>query len=206
MNTLIASYLIQQGHVKLAGIGQLEMLVSSAVSDVASKVIYAPETKYSFREDADQTSEEFIAYISYKIHSGLEYAKKTVQEWIDKSIQQLNNHNPVIIPTIGKLIKNDEGMIVFQPVNSTDYLIPVPAERVIHEKDTHRVLVGDVESDSQTMNQLLNPETILRNHAWWKAALILFIITLVLFVIYYFSGGFGLKINAEAAPATYIPK
>lgn len=206
MHTLISSFLIQHGHLKLAGIGQFEMQAASAVSDVASKMIYPPETNIVFKEDGDYTSEEFIAYTAYKTHTDISSAGKRVQEWIDDLIQQLDNHEYIHFPTIGKLVKNDEDIILFQSASSSGTLQPVPAERVIHEKDTHKVLVGDVESDSEKMNQLLHPETTPHRQAWWKAALIILIFTILLYIVHVFSGGSGYKIDPQKAPATYISK
>ena len=206
MNELIASFLVQQGECRLAGIGRFEMHAVPAVSDVASKVIFPPEINFVFKEESNYTSEELIAYTAYKMNTDFETAGNRIQNWINTAVQQLNNREAVYFPAVGKLIKNGEDITLFQAEDPTAGMLPVAADRVIHEKDTHKVLVGDVESDSEKMNQLLHTETAGSRPSWWKAALIIFIITVALYIVYLFAGGFGLEIHLQDAPATYISK
>lgn len=206
MNDIIASFLVQHGECRLEGIGRFSVLVQSAVSDVASKVIYPPETSYTFTDGSEYTSEELIAYAAFKWHTDLSTAADRIRNWTNAANQQLGNGGTVMLPSIGKLSRDDNDIFVLQPEKSTVHLQPVPANRVIHETDTHKILVGDVESDSEKMNQLLNPESADPGRPWWKAALIILIATIVLYLIYAISGGFQKLLHPQDPPATYISK
>lgn len=206
MNDIIASFLVQHGECRLQGIGRFNVHLQSAVSDVASKVIYPPETSYIFTDGSEYTSEELIAYAAFKWHTDLSTAGNQIKNWTDDANQRLKNNEIIHIPAIGKISRDDKDNFIFQAERSQVHLPPVPAHRVIHEKDTHKVLVGDVESDSEKMNQLLHPDAVRVHQTWWKAALILFLITLVVYLIFVFSGGFKISIHPQNPPATYISK
>lgn len=206
MNDIVASFLVQHGECRLEGIGRFNLQVQSAVSDVASKVIYPPETSYTFTDGSEYTTEELIAYTAFKWHTDLSTAANQVKNWTDDANQRLENGGTVNIPTIGKISRNDKDSFVFQAEKSQVHILPVPANRVIHEKDTHKVLVGDVESDSEKMNQLLHPDSVIVHQTWWKAVMIIFFFTLLLYLFFIFSGGFKMSIHPEDPPATYFSK
>lgn len=206
MNEIIASFLIQNGECQLAGIGKFKTEAISAVSDVASKMIYPPETNYLFHDDCNVTSEELIAYVAARSNTDMATAGRQVQDWLHASLAHLDAREPLSLPTIGSLIKNDEGFILFQGSTAGSSHLPVPAIRVIHEKDTHKVLVGDIESDSEKMNQMLHRGESESTGSWWKPALIIFSVAILLYVFYLLSGGFGQHLRAHDAPATYISR
>ncbi len=206
MNDIIASFLVQNGECRLEGIGRFSVQVQSAVSDVASKVIYPPETNYHFTDGSEYTSEELITYAAFKLNTDTSTAANHIRNWTNDVNHRLENGETIFIPAIGKITRNDKDEFVFQPEKSPVYLQPVPAHRVVHESDTHKILVGDVESDSEKMNQLLNPDITTVQHSWWKAALIIFLAVLVLYLIYAFSGGLKMTIHPQDPPATYFTK
>ncbi len=206
MNNIIASFLVQHGECRLAGIGRFGVQVQSAVSDVASKAIYPPEANYTFTDGSDYTSEELISYAAFKCHTDIATASEMIRAWTEDANHSLENGETLTIPAIGNITRDDKDTFVFHAGRSLVHLHPVPAHRVIHESDTHKILVGDVESDSEKMNQLLHPEDTHERPSWWKPALIIIIATIALYLIYVFSGEFKMTMHPQDAPATYFTK
>lgn len=203
MNQLITSFLIQNGDCCLRGIGKFTIERTKAVNDVASKKILPPEKIVTFVASDVAFSENLIDYISWKKGLPADQTMELLHQWVSETNQKLVNGFEVNFPSLGNLIKRDDE-IYFE--NIADHLfIPVKAEKVIHENDAHKILVGDKETDSVQVNEWIHRDDA-SNYKWWIAALILFAVGVLILVFYFMSDGFGQHIHPETNPATYITK
>lgn len=203
MNELITAFLIQKGECELAGIGKFSLQRKCAVSDVAEKKILPPEYEVVFSENGHSFSENLYAYIANKKNLSEEEAHDLLNRWSFESKAAVARGESITFPSLGFFSKIDD-----KPLFSNEHsnlFAPVTAERVIHENDSHKVLVGDKETDSTAMSELLYQEET-RERKWWVAALILFIVGLAILLFYYLSNGFGMHLHPEEAPSTYISK
>ncbi|RYY46786.1 MAG: hypothetical protein EOO06_13785 [Chitinophagaceae bacterium] len=85
----------------------------------------------------------------------------------------------------------------------------VYAERVIHPEATHNMLVGDTQTNTGSMAEYLEEKEVVGRPKWVWAAVSLFLVGTVLFVIYLLSkpdAGFlgnSNRIAPATEPATY---
>lgn len=203
MNELITSFLIQNKQCLLPGIGKFSLKRACAINDVAAKKILPPETEVVFSPNGMAISERLPEYIAGKKSTTLDEAHKMIEEWTFDTKSKLSRGEGVSFPSLGTLVMSD-GKISFENVHPHLFSI-VTAERVIHENDSHKVLVGDKETDSSAVKELIHPAEN-DSRKWWKAALILFLVGLVILIFYFLSDGFGIHLHPEPAPATYISK
>jgi hypothetical protein len=91
------------------------------------------------------------------------------------------------------VLSKDGGEIHFESIAPASYLQPVPAVRVIRQDAQHAILVGDKETTTQDMSELLSEGTVIEKESWWVYALILFAVALVLLFFHFFRSGGGLE-------------
>lgn len=205
MNDNITSYLVLKGSCLLPGIGRLEEERGFAANDVASKEIHPPEMHYKLYEDNGAPQEGFIKYIAVRENTDRSSAKQLLINWCEKAGAYLSQNETVNLPFIGTL-KNEEGKIILLPEESGLPLPSVKAIRVVHENDTHKVLVGDRESDTVSMNEFLQQGENNKSHQWYKYAIIIFMLTVLIYLSHIFSNGFSLRLHPVNPPPTYISK
>lgn len=206
MDDLIVSYLILNGECMLPGIGKLFVFKSDAVCDVASKKILPSESKFDLKETGFSDSGQLISYISQVTECTLDEASGKLSSWIERVNKQLNHQSEFELPMIGKLKKSEDGKISLTSFDALKVFKPVRAERVIHESDTHEVVVGDKISNSAEMNLYLSQEEVQAPQKIWPAALIIFLVAAALITYYFLTGGNGQFLNPLNAPDTYISK
>lgn len=79
------------------------------------------------------------------------------------------------------------------------------AERVIHPDVAHQILVGDKETNSTAMAELLNDDSVAKSR-WWIAAVIMAVLGLVTIFVYYSQNAAGATGNAMPVEPTTAPK
>ena len=214
MLNLITSYIIQTGECVLPGIGSFTLVSTPASLDVANKEILPPVSEYRFSESGGQPAEATIQYIANKKGINGKEALEEVRKFSEFLKEKLTSGEKIRLNSIGILRKDSSGNIVFEPEKEQTYYGAVPAIRVVHKDAKHAMLVGDKETDSSQMNEILNGETEPkpRNSFWKIAAVILFLIGAgVLFYHFYMSTsayplGNGNKIIPQAKSNTYISR
>lgn len=213
MQDLIASFIIQSKECKLPGIGKFRQVITPAETDIANKQIIPPVTEFLFTGREDKISNELINYIAVKKNLSVPEAQAQIKEWCSNVSFKLKNNEELILPSLGSLKKVASGNIFFHRENDIPFFVPVAAERVIHQNSVHAVLVGDRETNSSVMNQLLNEEEVLPNNTWKVVALILFIVCLLLLFFYFYQHPFSLsslgnqqKVLPQSPPDTYLTK
>lgn len=213
MLNLITSYLIQSGECVLPGIGSFSLVSTPSSLDVANKEILPPVTEYRFSDIGGQPGETLIQYIAFKNGIDNQTALDELKDFCAQLKERINSGEKIPFNSIGILLKDSFGNIFFEPENH-QYFKSVPAIRVVHKEAKHAMIVGDKETDSSTMNEILNSESEVRNgNSFWKiAAIVLFLIGLGI-LIYHFSTsssenplGNNKKIIPQPKSETYISR
>ena len=183
MQKLIADYLFQYKNSALPQIGTLKIKRGTASSVLGEQKITAPVSTIYFTDEVSD-SRNFTAFIAANKSVSIEEAGYQLKK-ICTEISTINNNEKFSITDIGEFYKNSNGKINFSPVNLPSYFTPsVYAERVIHPNDSHAILVGDTETDSNTMTEFFTEEEPVRKNKWWLWAAALFALTIALVVIY----------------------
>jgi nucleoid DNA-binding protein len=214
MHDLITSFIIQSKECKLPGIGKFRLTTTPAEPDIANQQIIPPVIEFLFTGREEKISNELINYIAVKKSIPSAEAQARIKEWCTDAGYRLKAGEEIFLPSLGSLKKGASGNIFFHRQKDIPFFVPVPAERVIHKNSVHAVLVGDRETNSTIMNQLLNEEEeVQRDNAWKIIAIVLFLIALSLLFFYFYQHSFSLsslgnqgKISPQAPPATYMTK
>jgi hypothetical protein len=89
---------------------------------------------------------------------------------------------------IGNFIVDNNGNTIFEQLAlPAVFLQPVFAERVIHPKAEHQILVGDKETTNTMMTEYFSEETPVAKNRWWVWAIVLGAAGL-LALLFYFTG------------------
>lgn len=212
MWNLITSYLIQSGECVLPGIGTFTLINTPASLDVANKEILPPYTEYRFTDRTGQPAEGLIRYIALKKDLDLPQAEKQIKEVCSDIKDKIFSGEKVLLNSIGVLYKDHAGNINFEKELDIPALEPVPALRVVHKEVKHAMIVGDKETDSSKMNELLNGETEIKSRkVFWKvAAIFLLLVGAGILIFHYYTTssenplGNGTKIVPNPSSPTYI--
>ena len=183
MQQLIANYLFQYKNCPLPQIGTLHILSASATSEIGTQKIIPPSHTISFSKDITDSTNltEFIA------------ANKNIS--IDEAAYQLKNITDEIINLqdgedfsligVGVFVRFQNSNLTFNQLQTNDFFaLPVYAERVIHPDDSHAILVGDKETDRNTMTEFFTETESVKKDKWWLWAAALFVISAIL-ILYY---------------------
>lgn len=213
MENLIASYIIQAGHCSIPSLGTFNMRHSSARNDVANKQILPPESGVDFSESQNGLSPGLVDYVVGKYDCSTDTAQEMLRNWTASECREIGEGRQCTLPLLGKLYQDEDGIIVFEENINSGIFQPVKAEQVVHTHESHAMLVGDRESNTEEMNSLLNRQEPVVKYRWWIAALMLFLVGLLLLAMYlsgskpsqYLFGNGSTRTPAEA-PDTYILK
>ncbi len=214
MLNLITSYLIQSGEVVLRGIGSFTLVSTPSTLDVANKEILPPVYEYRFSDISGQPEEATIQYLAYKKGIDSKEALEEMKQFCSQLKEKILSGEKIRFNSIGILQADSSGNIVFEPENIQSFYQAVPAIRVVHKEVKHAMIVGDKETNSSEMNEILNgePETQTRNSFWKIAAIILFLIGAGILIYHFYSSasenpfGNGNKVIPQAKSDTYISR
>lgn len=213
MNDLITSFIIQSKECRLSGIGRFKTAKIFARTDIANKQIIPPFIEYSFTPREEKISDGLINYVAAKKDISVLAAQNMIKAWSNNTLDRLKNGEEIFLPSLGSLKKNESGSIFFIQKKDVVFYEPVPAERVIHKNSEHAVLVGDKETTSSAMNQLLNEEVIVKNNKWKVAASVLLALGLLLLFFYFYQHSLSFSaignqthVVPSEPPATYTPQ
>ncbi len=176
MHTIIAPSFFHKKSCVLPGIGKLTLVTQPATSDFANQLIEAPRQQIVFTPgtQTDYLFNEFSA----------------ISDLIKR---KLDDYGQVDLPGIGQFTKTADNSIDFTAVTVDEALLmPVEAKRVVRENATHAILVGDKETTSTVMAEMLAPEeemTVASKHKWWIWAAALAAIGLLMIALYIYEYG-----------------
>ena len=184
MHHLIASYLFQNKSCPIPGFGTLSVLVSGAKADFTNQRIAAPESNIQF-SDTETNTTGLLNYIAAKTSNNTFEAAGALDHFCADLKNQISLHTKASLQGIGNFIVDNNGNIVFEPsALPAAFLQPVFAERVIHPKAEHHMLVGDKETTTTVMAEFLH-EAPAEKDRWWVWAIVIGVIGLLLVLVYF---------------------
>ncbi len=195
MYNLIAAYLFQNKTCPLPGLGTLSIHTSGAVSDFTNQQIAAPEPVIQFN-DRETNPADLLDYVALKTNTNTDEVTEALDHFCDGIKNEISKHSMAGLEGIGNFIVNNNGNIIFEQLAlSRAFLQPVFAERVIHPKTEHHILVGDKETTNMVMTEFFN-EVPAAKDRWWIWAIVLGAIGLLLLLIY-FTGANGISFSGN---------
>jgi hypothetical protein len=199
---LLASYLFQNRSCPLAGMGNLSIVQSPAISDFGNKKIIAPTATIQFSPAATNT-DDLLAYLAHKTNTIQGHMGEAYEAFCKKLASELHSGSPVDMEGIGQFNIDAGGNITFQSVNVPAAFLPsVTAERVIHPEAEHSILVGDKETTNTVMTEYFNEEPVVKDR-WWIWAIVLAALAIGTLIIYYYdaaaSVSFGNAVGYDPA-------
>src|SRR5664279_199428 len=212
MQELIASYLVQRKACSLPLLGDFSIVTKPAEADMANSQMFPPTDEILFHETTGYLSDLFTRYIAGLMNISQNEAEERFNHWCLHSKAKLDSGEKITFDTIGSLEKNTAGAIFFQRTKGVILYETVPAKRPIHNNnDDHVVLVGDRETTSAAMNEFYRDEVVIEKRSPWKMwAIILFGISLLVLVLYFYSHSFSetgvgnqSSFPVKEPPATY---
>ena len=153
-------------------------------------------------------ADELLQYISFKKNIDIPQASDLLSSYCDRLLQ-MQPYEEIKLGSAGNFYIDAEGALHFKSTAIPAAFLPsVPAERVIHPDASHDMLVGDTQTNTTTMAELLNQDDARRPKWIWLAAGLAAagLLALVLYMMNRQPGnnfGNSSGIETPAAPATY---
>ena len=183
MQQLIANYLFQYKNCPLSQIGTLHLQSASATSEIGTQKIIPPLHTISFINDITDVKNltEFIAANKNISADEAAYQLKNISE----EITNLKKGQEFAFAGVGVFLRSQNEKLIFNQVQTdVSFAQPVYAERVIHPDDSHAILVGDKETDRNTMTEFFTETEPVKKNKWWIWAAALFVLSIVLIFVY----------------------
>ena len=209
MQKLLANYLFQYKDCALPEIGTLHIITTPAVSVLGEQKIYAPVSTISFSNDVVD-SKSVTEYVALNKSISFDEAAYQLKN-ISNEILRLKEGEEFLIVGVGVFSKSQNDTVLFNGIKVVEYFTPsVYAERVIHPDDSHSILVGDKETDRNSMTEFFTDTATVKKDKWWLWAAALFVVSIVLIFMYInnerHNGLFGVAHKYEVMDATGIYK
>jgi CCDC81-like prokaryotic HU domain 2 len=215
MQDIIASYLIQKKECHLPLLGSFKIEQVPALLDIANKKLIPSTDEIIFSENVNSVSAELKDYLSHFNRMSVQEAEEQINSWCLRAKVKLDEGEKITLDSVGNLLKDADGNIIFQREDGINFYEPVAAERVIHKNVEHTMLVGDKETTSVAMNEFYKEDATAENKFSWKIwAIILFAVCLLILIFYFSNHKFSEKGIAnpsafpvqQSQPTYYIPK
>ena len=205
MQKLLANYLFQYKNCVLPQIGTLHIKSDPAVSVLGIQKINAPVNLISFTNDITD-SKNLTEYIAVNKNISFDEAEYQLKN-ISNEILNLKQEEEFLIDGVGFFTKSQNDKLLFKENKEAEiFAIPVYAERVIHPDDSHAILVGDKETDRNSMTEFFTDTAPTKKNKWWLWAAAIFVLSVVLIFIYlnneYHNSYFGISHKNELNEAT----
>ncbi|MCC6289274.1 MAG: hypothetical protein IT249_15450 [Chitinophagaceae bacterium] len=212
MFNILYKYLIQYKTLALPGLGTLELQKIPAISNFSDHVILPPTYKIILDDAKDTPSKSLFQYITNQTGIAEWEAIKQLNDFSFDIKNSLKEGKKIAWKEVGEFSMEDNGITVLNASKiQYDFMVPVPAVRVIRNNVNHTILRGDVEvSESFFRQQEAETAIAERNKKWWIGASILAAIGIGLILLYFYKNGFDFTrfFNTtppaiKEAPATY---
>jgi hypothetical protein len=209
MEKLLTAYLYQYKNCPLPGIGSLLLNPGHAEFLPGQKRMLAP-MPFIELSNKEVSTGSLLNFITGQKNINTAEAVEMLNNYCGR-ITQLDLNEELPFSSTGSFYKDDNGNLHFKTVSlPAAYFPEVVAERVIHPDVAHNILVGDTETNSTAMTELLNTGEEKKRSRWWIAAVSLGVIAAIALLIYFThhnSGGmFGniKPVKASQSSKTYL--
>lgn len=182
-------YLILNYRLTLPGIGQFALERKPAQADFINKQLHPPTYAISMQQDTESPSISFFKWLSGALAISEREAIIKFNDFLYDVKKQIEDGAVVKWNNVGVLKSSLGGQVKFTPVSSPDQELAVVAEKIIRERASHFVRVGEKEKTSEEMHEMLQVVASKKSR-WWVAPLILCIITLAFIAWYFINNGF----------------
>jgi hypothetical protein len=184
MVNAITQFFIQHRDVVLPGIGQLKAIHNPARYDAAQQMMFPPGHSFQWipaDEGSNGSLQTLMAYLSRKNQWTEEESFEAMNGFCRSVQESISTSGEWFWPGLGKLVSLNKESIGFVPETLfQQYHSPLVAERAIHSGRSHQMLVGDKETSTAEMQEVLTEEDVVTEGKWWVPALIVGVITLFL--------------------------
>jgi hypothetical protein len=204
MEKLLSAYLFEYKNCPLPSVGSLLLQPGHAKYLPGENKMLAP---VPFVELAahEAATDNLLRFIAFKKNISIGEADIKLGAFC-KRLTSMQAYEELPFDTAGSFYMDENGKLHFKTLSvPTAFLPAVAAERVIHPDVAHSMLVGDKETNSTAMSELLNDETVSRSR-WWIAAIILAVLALIIVFIYYYQNEAGATGNAMPVKPAPAPK
>jgi hypothetical protein len=191
MIDILNGYLIQHKSISIPGLGTIYVERLPAMNDFTNRLIQPPSYRFRFDKYFDAPDKDFFHFLAANKNIPEYEAIKQYNEFAYELRNRIRHDDHFTWPEVGVLSKELSGEIHFESISPEAYLQPVSAIRVIRQDARHTLLVGDQETTTQDMSELLSEGTFVEKESWWTYALILFAVALCLLFFHFFRVGWG---------------
>lgn len=201
MEKILTAYLYEYKNCPLPSVGSLILKPGNAKYLPGENFMLAPvpfiELSYN-----ESSCDSLLKFISSKKNIGVPDAELMLSNFC-KQLTGMEAYEELPLATSGSFYMDENGQLHFKSLSIPAAFLPgATAQRVIHPDVAHHLLVGDKETNSAAMTELLSDDTVTKSR-WWIAAIIMTGIALVIVFVYYSQNAAGDTGNAlPVAPAT----
>lgn len=211
MESLLTSYLYNYKICPLPTVGSLILQPGAAVSEQADKIMYAPVPNIQF-SSRETNADDLLQYVSLQLNISIQEASDQLSTYCTR-LQEMQPYEEIQLGSAGSFYVSEEGELYFRYNNIPPVFLPaVQAERAIHPHASHEMLVGDTQTNTTAMAELLDSHEKHQHSKWVWAAVTLGLAGLLVVVVYIINqpagNNFGnsAPVKAQAAPSsTYQP-
>ncbi len=179
MLTTLTTYLLQHKQVTIPFIGSFELRQEPARLDFPSRLILPPANEVAYSEN-DKVDEKQLILLSEATATDVNQVQQQLQT-LGKGLKESLAHAPFEWKGIGRLEQNGSGVSFYSTFHNK--LKPVAADKVIREKASHAVTIGDKEMQSHEASEMLDAEP---KKSYLTLIIILLLIAALLFIAYLF--------------------
>lgn len=192
MMDVLKSYLVQHKSINIPGLGTIYLERVPARTDIVNKQLLPPQYTYRFDKYFDAPDAAFFSYLAE--HKNVEdyEAIKWYNEFAYNLRAEIRTNEKAEWEGIGIFKKDLSGEIIFEDDSRQPAgLIPVMANRIIRNDASYHMLVGDKETTTVQMSELLNDNVHVEKESWWIYALILAAIALCVLFFHFYRYGWS---------------
>jgi hypothetical protein len=185
MMSWLKAYFLQYRHLFLPGIGKLNAISVPARYDTAQQIMLPPQTSFQWvpADKVSDSPQSLIGFISRQSGQNEEESFESLQQFCNEFKATLLQQGEWIWPGIGKWVALNEDQAGFVPEKELDtFYKAIPAARVVQKGKVHTMMVGDKETNTGIMQEMLleADEMEAGEGRWWIPALVIGIVALVL--------------------------
>ena len=204
MEKLLTAYLYEYKNCPLPSVGSLVLQPGHAKYLPGENKILAP-VPFIELSDTENSSDSLLQFLAYKKNISIPEANLKLHSFCSQ-LKELKANEEFPFSSAGSFFMDENEQLQFKSLALSPSFFPeTKAERVIHPDVAHQILVGDKETNSTAMTELLNDDSVAKSR-WWIAAVIMAVLGLVTIFVYYSQNAAGDTGNAMPVEPTTAPK